>query len=306
MTPTVHDLLREVGSEWLLAGSPARELPAFSGMLFERHLGHGRTDFALRCTSLDRNREATLNALCARWAEPGLSRLVRAWAEGNDARLARIETMWFELDEGRDVPALFFDLGAHAMEVMEHALSMLGRTLTPAGRATLDAIRAFSPSIELSYCGLMLSRPRPPLRVCLTGLPANQVAGFARHLGLAWSVPVDRYTSPDTPIVLHVDLAEDGHPGASLGVELRERSLAGWGEMLGSMVEDRLCSRAEGQEILGHPAIAPIATEALRRALSRLLPHEATHIIKRINHVKLVSDDQGNTRAKAYLYLCYY
>jgi hypothetical protein len=301
---SLGELLRAAGSERLMSAPMARELPLFTGMGFERHLGSAqpRTDVVLRCTSRDRNCER-LAELCARW--PGaLPRFARLWR--SDPELARIETLWLELDcpleNDSQPPALFFSLEA-GDTVMARALDVLGRPLTDADQRVVDSLRAWSPRIALYYCGLMFSRDRAPLRLCVSGVVAEEVAGLARHLGTSWTTRLDRYATADTPVVLHVDLTREGRAGARMGIEIKQ---ADWQPMLARLFDDGLCSSSERDEILDYPAIRPITNEQLRQALSRLLPHEATHLIKRINHVKLVSDGERGLSAKAYLYLAYW
>ena len=295
------ELLREAGGEAALA--PAwRDLPAFSALVFEHHLRHARVDLALRCTSLDRNRAEGLIALCARW--PALAPLVWAWAGGRESGAARVETLWFELERGHAQPSLFLDLSRRSLAAVDDALARAGRPLTARARASLEHVRAFAPGLEPEHCGLRLARPGAPLRVRFGGLPARRVDALATHLGVHAPAVSERYTA--APVVVHVDVDAGGRLGPGLGVELRRRSHDGWCELLELLVEDGLCSPAERADLLGYPACTPIVSERLRRALSWLLPHDATHFIRRISHVKLVCDGRGDVVAKAYLHLHYY
>src|SRR5262245_41393383 len=85
-------------------------------------------------------------------------------------------------------PAVFFELNAdaelRAPRLIALARELLGRPLPPAGAALLrrcvDALPASSAPFQL---GAMLSRPGQALRLVVSEVPPNRVAGYLRAIG---------------------------------------------------------------------------------------------------------------------------
>lgn len=120
---------------------------------------------------------------------------LRAFLAAGEFETAADE-LWLELDARaeaetcKDPPAMSLflrlrDRGLDPSEVVRRLIAGVDATLsTDAGRALDGCLSALPGGARLSYLGLMLGRPRHPLRLIIDALPADAVGDFLAAAGL--------------------------------------------------------------------------------------------------------------------------
>lgn len=308
--PVLADCLRAVAPvlpSQLVAPACAQEIERLASALpvvdmagFERHLGGGRTDFALRVAR----------------GEPGIERwfaLARQHPGSSFHRVAAcirrpsVLDVWLEFDvdggRGRD-PSIFCGFVDARPETAAEALRPLGAT--PRALRTLERIHQALPAgARMFQVGLMLARPDRGLRALVRHVDHDGVAALLRAMDWcgdaeAIAAAVESWGGLTDNVFLSLDLDDAIGPRIGLELMFADGSAAGydprWDRLLSRFVVDGLCTDAERDALLSWPGhvTAP-------RAGARWPCHlSADTVLTRLdNHVKVVLE-RGRVSAKAY------
>jgi hypothetical protein len=235
--------------------------------------------------------------------------------------------MWLEYDlsepmNTRSAPSVFFGTdrltrGAETEWAADLAERLRGEPLTTASRRTLHELVAVLPSAaKLFQAGIMCSRPRAPLRVCVIGQELDEISSFlsrARWPG-EW-VSVAETLKEITPLIndvaLDLDIFDDGGLGAKLGIELYQKHSTDLSqrviELITRLTGANLCLPQKAQGLLAWSGItherrypelwpAPLITCRAMRGGS-----ESSTFCRWLHHIKIVLDPGTPPAAKAYL-----
>lgn len=262
----------------------------------------------------------------------GLSRFGRAWA-GADALLeqtVRVVFLEFDLADGMGepgVPSLFFNLEpAHPQPqaardqvrvptALRGLTALLERPAPPPQAGLVAACIAELPSVaKAAFLGLMLSRPDPTVRLCLSRLPEAAIlpylerigwtghrAGLAKLLALA-GARADVFT-------LNLDLGPEGNLLPRAGIECFIRpwawlaSRGRWSDLVDTLRETGLCLAEKGDGVLAFGGLTPIHDPRLWPPDLALggPSHPRFGLARSINHLKITIEAQGGLEAKAYV-----
>jgi hypothetical protein len=252
----------------------------------------------------------------------------QAWADPATATYRCVAAVWLEFDlaEGADPasvpPRMFIDLARHAGGAADGvgpigALGTVMAALAPVVGPRIPewlrggvgrCLEALPPSAELLYVGLPVDERLTSLRLCVLGLNERHCAEYlgavdcqshvsssGRALG-TW-----RGRRRDHAVrgaMLHLDLDDRGRVGSRLGLEypLRRRpqvmGVIADTDFLAELVACGVCTPDKRDAILAWPG-CEVAT----------LPHEIwpSLVMRRVSHVKVVSNREAPPEAKAYL-----
>ena len=250
--------------------------------------------------------------------------LCAAWLDGDDPAWARVRHLWLELDLDASAPGapplpspsvfLSFDDDATAAMDAEALLGMLDAVLAPllpdgmdaASRARVHGVLARRPAgAAVPYAGVMLSRPRPAVRVYLSRVPGQGVPALLDRVG--WPEDEARDTARVLDALhqgaapalgmLHLDVLE----GALLPRLGLEYTLQRQPQVRGHIAEEAFIDR-----LVECGLCRPERRDGLRAWPGyevRTLRHELwpSWLIRRVNCIKLVHEPGRPPQAKAYL-----
>lgn len=251
--------------------------------------------------------------------------LCGAWLDGGDPAWARVRHLWLELDldapSGPGAPPvpppsvfLAFEDDATAAMDADALLALLDVVLAPLVPGGMDAesrarlrgvLLRRPPGAAMPYAGIMLSRPRPAVRVYLSRVPGAAVPALLDQVG--WPEEETRDAarvlgelhagvSPELGM-LHLDVLE-GALLPRLGLEYTlERGPQVKGRVaerrfVDRLVECGLCRPERRDALLAWPGYE---VHTLRHELW------PSWLIRRVNCIKLVHEPDREAQAKAYL-----
>ncbi|HEX8391304.1 MAG TPA: hypothetical protein VF665_03015 [Longimicrobium sp.] len=253
--------------------------------------------------------------LCHRWAEAGSP--LREW----------IECLWLEFDvaarppHAPAVPGVFVGFseaasasgGAAARCARAEAAlrALLGAALDDARLAVLRrCFHALPVGARVLYAGSLLPRGDGTLRLCVTDVAARDLADYLRAAG--WPGPYGRLVRlldemdgvrdgafARDPALVHLDLGAGGvQPRLGLEYVFGRREQA-----RGTLPDAAFLRHLAGAGLCTEDEAAALA--AFPGCDTRQLPHELWRslVLRRVNHVKLVLDGDGEPEAKGYLVL---
>lgn len=256
-----------------------------------------------------------------------------AWADPASPLHRGIDDVWFELDLDGSVPAeqagampsLFFGPKVAHLEgpslddperraqrgsvrILRGALALLrGEPLDEAWWELLArCAEALPPSARIFQAGLMLSRPRQPVRLCITNLAPAAIAPYLERAG--WDGPLDELAALAgdlAPLVGSIKLTID--VAARLGSRIGLEAYPGmdhawqpgprWEAFLDHLVRQGLCTAGKRYALLAFPGLASENDD-----LSALLEGRARRVLVRwLHHVKVTYEPGRPPGAKAYL-----
>ncbi|WPL16503.1 hypothetical protein Thiowin_01459 [Thiorhodovibrio winogradskyi] len=313
----------------------ARLIPAAACSFFgfECRLGEAadEADFLACIAGADPNRSHWAAAGAPEGGDPVWERLAvfsRRWADPSESINTAVNNIWLEFDLDRPpatpaIPSLF--LGSDALArgqaapadhawLIEAAEALTGSPMTPARRATLAPVLAALPEgADLFQFGMMLSRPRPILRLCLRGIPRAGLMPFLNAIDWPGDPQelarlLDRYGPLVDDIFLDLDAGSGIH--AKLGLECYldtgPEQPARLQALLQRLDEDGLVVASKRNAL---PAWYGITHEKWRPALwpadlarrERPSPRHSGVFLRTIHHIKLTLDPPAPMSAKAYL-----
>jgi hypothetical protein len=254
-----------------------------------------------------------------------VAELCRAWLDGDPAEWAPVRHLWLELDLDDPArpgappvpqPSVFAALDADATAAMDTAavLELVDRIVGPLApwgmdgdtRARLAGVLDRRPSgAAVPYAGVMLSRPRPTVRVYLSRVAGERVpallneVGWPEDQGRMAAEVVGAMADAGAPEVgmLHLDVLE-GALLPRLGVEYtlermpQIRGRIAEQPFLDALAARGLCDADRRDALLAWPGY-----ELLR------LRHElwTSLLARRVNCIKLVHEPDRVPQMKAYL-----
>jgi|GEM_PF-2805076 len=283
--------------------------PVLSGVGLEYHFNSkdSRTDFLIRIT-----REEARSPYM-RWQEyfAGLGQYGKHIEQPSLFASEGIENLWYEFDlkdthDDRLIPSLFFDLDReNAMDPLVK-IHTLDRLLIGCFDREIHSSLAFLTSLladrqaQLYYVGLMLSREKSPVRICLLFNNPPYLLTFLQQripggYFLAAAELLAKIIGMTSRVVLDLNLTE--HPYDELGVELffdTPHQLQDCMEMLtnrgiiSQYEQDTflLCQKTISCDAISFPQIGYFRTG--------------------INHIKVSFNKGILSSVKGYVYLSYY
>lgn len=294
----------------------ATQLPAVATAGLEVSLdSEGATDLQQRIQSEDEI--ARLGRWLARTSPKGA-----AW-QRLAAALAPVATdvdeFWLELDapavDGLEDAALsvFVRLRDTGAPAIARLLTAFDIQLDPSRQAVLArCLDAFEPGARLSYLGLMLGRAGAPLRLIIEGVSPQDVRALLDRS--AWPGSIDSAIEWIDRLFVHADrirlaltLADTLTP--DIGFECFVGDPAAndprWRCLFDLLVENRLCTPARRDQLLGWPAmLTPLSAQhwpeaLIADALLRTVPG-VRWLDCRISHAKVTLAPGQPPRAKGY------
>lgn len=218
----------------------------------------------------------------------------------------------FDLDGGDAPPARFVTLPGR-QRTSEAALLSLAADLQGSlpGQRRAALARAVAAQREgeswITHLGTMRSRPGAPLRINIGAPSPAGLRSYARAAGCgdAASAALDRLFRlvEDLPLTFILAFDIDAAPLHRLGIECFAHPPENAGPaLLERLLRRGLCDASEAEAILGWPdegSDACVWPEPFH-SLDTFLGARG-RLVRTLNHVKLVAEADGGTRAKAYL-----
>jgi hypothetical protein len=256
-----------------------------------------------------------------------IAALLRARAEPRWPPAAMLKNLWLEYDlirpaDTASVPSVFFGTerltrNAEAGWVTELVATLRGEPLSVASRHKLNELVAALPeAARLFQVGIMCSRPRAPLRVCVIDLELGEVSSFLSAASWPGELPrveetLKRFASVIDQVALDLDILDEGRLVPKLGIELYQKPGVDLGprivELIGRLRDDNLCLPQKAIGLLAWGGITHerryrdlwpatlIARKALRGG------SESSTFCRWLHHVKIVLEPGAPPIAKAYL-----
>jgi hypothetical protein len=319
-----------------LADAAARErllelgarLPFMTSVGFECHLGsNGASTSARRASGAHGSKRVDL--LTSASDHPTLVAMLDGTTLGRalvDAPSRDLIDRWtdailfeFDLDErGDEAPAVFLNVRPGAIvdgPVLLQLAACLVDGLPPGTARWLDTCveAAAGACAEITHLGTMSSRPERPIRVNVGAHHPHALRDFveampwterrsAVHALVDFAAPLAHH------LVLAVDVADGLGPAIGLECYMGAASPDGdpWRLFLHELARRDLCEPAEVDALLQWPGRTldppPETVPAARRHIAEFLGRDYTSaVLRRVNHVKLVSVPGAPWHAKAYL-----
>lgn len=242
-----------------------------------------------------------------------IAALAREWRRPASVLSRALDQIWVEFDVPSLVPSLFLSFTPASGDLAFEAIAA-GVRLVAGGRTTAVQIHRLRTCVErlppgavVKYLGLMLPRPSPAVRVCLSRVSGDGLDRCLRDVGWTGSLPAiadlmrhmaDVPSGAAVPRIglVHLDVADRVLP--QLGIEYvfePRRQLDGGLEeraILDRLVALGLCSSAKRDALVDWPghSIAELSHEMWPSIL-----------VRRLHCVKVVHGDGGTASVKAYL-----
>jgi hypothetical protein len=261
---------------------------------------------------------ATLREFSRRWSEP-------------ESPLAAFAQTWLEFDLPRQragtampAPSFFADLDpvlAGSIDPAGVALAILlgGQVNSELLGNVATCVGELPPGARWLSLGVMLGRQTDAVRVCVAGLPADEVLPYLERIGWTGSVTqlqtiCGRLAGFTNTVALALDVDASVQPriGIEYNLEVSRSlhdSVPRWRPFLDRLVEDGLCARHKRDPLLAcigfdHERTDPASWPADRRAESdRYGPNVLSVLLRRLAHIKVVFEPGRPAEAKAYLEL---
>ncbi|HEX6095246.1 MAG TPA: hypothetical protein VF432_02895 [Thermoanaerobaculia bacterium] len=273
----------------------ADRLPMTTGAGLECPLQPGAaTGWCVRFrTDDERASLAGLDGLNEPW--PRIRALGGRWLR--EAAAWPVRNVWLEFDSARhSSPSVFFDTGGPARAAsadpwfwLDVAGLLQGQSVR---REVVDRVLACLDALPstgfLGYAGVMLGRADAALRLTFDGLGAADAVPLLERFGRresALAAAVASVGHLDPRVVLHLDV--DAGIGTTLGAEIFARD---WRPMLEPLLA-HLGKSEFVEPLLGWTGVSPAISLGPRN-----------HLLRRLNHIKVVEKKDTPLAAKAYLY----
>ncbi|MBV9231707.1 MAG: hypothetical protein JOZ18_20530 [Chloroflexi bacterium] len=309
-------------------------LPYTTGGIIECHLSHPKNvDLAVRVMAKPLERDAlagthpTLIYPCQLFASPIWSRIrtfAQQWQEDGTPVNHRVYNVWLEFDTHLPhavvTPCVFFDTGwmqsvsepsGPAQEVdwiVETANLLAGQDFGKQTAANLErCVRLLPDAATLRYVGIMSSRPQAGIRLAISGLTFTNLSAYLAAIGwLDWTPALaETIALPDLPgarFMLDVDVGS--RLGSVLGLEVSfaegPHHTYHWHQLLEACINKGIITPSLLPALLIWPGLSTAKTTSGQ--WPPRLAHVTRHIVRRLNHLKLIYRSEEPVRAKAYLY----
>jgi hypothetical protein len=240
---------------------------------------------------------------------------------------AMLQNLWLEYDLAGSMntaspPSVFFGTNrlvtkAETEWASELVARLRGEPLSAASRQTVHELVAVLPeAAKVFQVGVMCSRPRSPLRVCVIGQGLSEVCTFLA--AVRWPgewPPVAEVLRQFIPVIdyvaLDLDIFDDGRLAPRLGVELYQRTNPDLShrmvELINKLTDANLSIPQKSVGLLAWCGITHercygdlwpaglLSLKALRGG------SESSTFCRWLHHVKIVLDPNAPPAAKAYL-----
>jgi hypothetical protein len=307
----------------------ANYLPPLSGAILEYHLSSNcQCDFSLRATHTDGGREFTaghnsryqMHKKLLQFKEwQCIQTFGTKWADPTTLLHTGIQNIWFEFDIDNNlkilIPSVFFDVdrgnrfpGNKKLKIITKSVSYLkGEQISPEHVKIIKMILAALPGqSKLYYIGVMLSRPTEALRICVRDILPKEILPFLKKIGWHENASIlktliKNYINDAQRYILNFDI--DLSIQKKIGLEINNPE---WETILDKLIVNNLCSSEEKMVLLNWRKTEPI--DPNKKSHQKILEEIIEPIgclIRRINHFKIVCDDDSSLKAKAYLYMAY-
>jgi hypothetical protein len=238
-----------------------------------------------------------------------------------------LQNIWLEYDlvspmHPTSDPSVFFGTEkltrqAETGWAAEVAATLRGEPLTDASlKAINDLVAVLPEGARVFQVGIMCSRPRSPLRLCVIGQQFSEISAFleAAH----WpgelarvAETLERFTPVIDTAAVDLDILDDGRLSPKLGIELYQKFNEELGPRMTEFVrrlnDDNLCTLEKAAGLFAWSGITherlyrnlwPAAL-IVRRALRD--SGESSTFRRWLHHVKIVLEPGAPPSAKAYL-----
>jgi hypothetical protein len=238
-----------------------------------------------------------------------------------------LQNLWLEYDLIHPMntvsdPSVFFGTErltrqAETAWAVELVGKLRGEPLSDASRDRVNELVAVLPeAARLFQVGIMCSRPRAPLRVCVIGQEFAEVCGFLAAAHWPGELPrVAETLEVFMPLIdhaaLNLDILDDGRLAPKLGIELYQKPNEDIGprmiELVRRLSDGNLCTPRKATGLLAwggitherlYPDLWPAAL-TVRRALRG--GGESSTFCRWLHHIKVVLEPDTPPIAKAYL-----
>jgi hypothetical protein len=256
-----------------------------------------------------------------------IAALLTERAELHSPLAATLKNLWLEYDVIRPAdtaldPSVFFGTeqltrNAETGWATDLVATLRGERLSVASRQKVNELVAALPeSAKLFQVGIMCSRLRAPLRLCVIALDLDEVSTFLSAVRWPGAMPrvvetLNRFASVIDNVALNLDILDDGELLPKLGIEFYQNPNADLSsrmvELIGRLRDGNLCVPQKAIGLLAwggitherrHRDLWPAALIA-RKALRG--DSESSTFCRWLHHVKIVLEPGAPPSAKAYL-----
>jgi hypothetical protein len=240
---------------------------------------------------------------------------------------AMLQNLWLEYDlagpmNTASTPSVFFGTNrlvrkAETEWASELVARLRGEPLSAASRQTVNELVAVLPeAAKLFQVGVMCSRPRAPLRVCVIGQGLSEVCTFLAAVRWPGEWPlVAEVLGQFTPVIdyvaLDLDILDDGRLAPRLGIELYQRTNSDLShrmvELINRLTDANLCLPQKSVGLLAWCGITherrygDLWPAGLLRLKALRGGSESSTFCRWLHHVKIVLEPNAPPAAKAYL-----
>jgi hypothetical protein len=252
--------------------------------------------------------------------------LLRERAKSDSPLSAMLQNLWLEYDlvdpNAGSEPSVFFGTNhltrkAESGWAVSLAEMLRGEPLSGASRNTLAQLIALLPeNAKVFQVGVMCSRSRAPLRICVIGQEVDEICGFLA--ATRWPGEVEQvaailaqYMGLIDRTALDFDILDDGRLAPKLGIELYQKPNEDPGprmiELVTRLRNSCLCAP---EKAIGLLAWSGITHERLYRdrwpdsLIARKIlrgGNESSTFCRWLHHIKIVLEPGAAPSAKAYL-----
>jgi hypothetical protein len=234
--------------------------------------------------------------------------------EGNSSPLSKnFPNTYFEFDiynknSEIPIPSIFFNLAFFEKDkthtgvaAMLEGLLLLSDNQIPDRliQKAMGIIERLPSPDRLYAAGLMLSRPAEGIRLCISGLSLRQFIDYLGRIEYCDGLPsikriLANLDSCIETYILHIDILNNKNVSPRLGLECfptRNRApsvTANWKRLLNSLVQMDLCRLSQKECLEAWPKLCSVSS------IAEIL------IFRRLNHVKLVFNDNNLSETKVY------
>ena len=313
-----------------------QQLPPTSFAIFESRLGDESlgVDFSVCLRPIDGKRDSITTYHFTdddygAWRR--LQQFCCEWAKSSSSLYQNVENVWLEFDTGNvsnaGLPSVFFGLqgtGRRDLSVCLEGLTLLlDETVSEEIEnhikqcfTTLTSMMGspFPARAGIFQAGVMLARNAKNVRICIAGVPIEQIPAYLTQIGWKGSIfeiqsTLQRYSPSIDEIVLHLEVGNEIAPkiGLEAFVYTNEASIREqrWTNLLNRLVSDNLCTTGKRDAVLDWMGITKkssfVDLAQVAHASSTHRVRLTTAMIRRINHLKFVFEPNLEPIAKAYL-----
>lgn len=308
-------------------------LPPLSGAIIECRLGQGKgeVDFSLRATASDGGREAFAGChpffkLPSHWLTDSVWKNIRKfcmqWLNVQSPIHHHVENIWFEFDSETQnkkipIPCVFFDVKRESKSsskwITNIALqTLIGNPLKEKIKNNLFHYLNLLPSgSQIHYVGAMLSRKQQHLRLTLLidgkNILSYLIAIGHRNMADKLHSELNWLLSYSETLSVSIDIHNMTLPKIGFEVKPQKKSLMIL--FLDDLTRKGMCTKQKKDALLNWPGQSPelnnIKEKVSLHAPSHYEPGISIVHTRRINHIKVVLQQDIKYEAKAYLYIGY-